>query len=68
MPDALKSSIPVGELAGIALLLFFGVKALRDGLKSEEGEGAADEEMADAEDAVKQVGVGLKSTNQLPHL
>lgn len=29
VPDALKSSIPVGELAGIALLVFFGVKTLR---------------------------------------
>lgn len=29
VPDALKSSIPVGELAGIALLVFFGIKALR---------------------------------------
>jgi len=54
VPDALKSSVPVGELAGIALLVFFGVRALRDGLKSEEGEDKADEEMADAEDAVKQ--------------
>lgn len=29
VPDALKSSIPVGELAGVALLVFFGIKALR---------------------------------------
>ena len=54
MPDALKSSVPVGELAGIALLLFFGIRTLRDGLKSEAG-GKADDEMADAEDAVNQV-------------
>lgn len=47
--------MPVGELAGIALLLFFGVRALKDGLTPEEGPAAAEEEMADAEDAVKQV-------------
>ncbi len=29
VPDALRSSIPIGELAGVALLVFFGVKALR---------------------------------------
>lgn len=29
VPDALKSSIPVGELAGVALLVFFGIKSLR---------------------------------------
>ena len=29
VPDALKSSIPLGELAGVALLVFFGVKTLR---------------------------------------
>ena len=55
VPDALKSSVPVGELAGIALLLFFGVRALREGLKSDEGGSGADEEMADAEDAVNKV-------------
>jgi threonine/homoserine/homoserine lactone efflux protein len=44
----------VGEIAGIALLLFFGVRTLRDGLRTEEA-GSADDEMADAEDAVKKV-------------
>lgn len=28
VPDALKSSLPVGEMAGVALLVFFGIKAL----------------------------------------
>jgi hypothetical protein len=28
VPDALKSSLPVGEIAGVALLVFFGIKAL----------------------------------------
>lgn len=56
VPDALKSSIPIGELAGIALLFFFGAKALKDSQKTDEknGTSAAEEEMADAEDAVKQ--------------
>jgi len=56
VPDALKSSVPVGELAGIALLIFFGIRALRDGLKADDGEagGGADEEMAEADEAVKE--------------
>ncbi len=29
VPDALRSSVPVGEIAGCALLIFFGVRALR---------------------------------------
>jgi hypothetical protein len=31
VPDALKSSLPVGEIAGVALLVFFGIKALKVG-------------------------------------
>ncbi|GLC45369.1 hypothetical protein PLESTB_000315100 [Pleodorina starrii] len=66
VPDALKSSIPVGELAGIALLVFFGIKTLRDGLsKPEEGPSTADEELADAESAVQQV-EGGKAKQQSP--
>lgn len=49
----MKSSAPVGELAGCALLVFFGIKALREGLKEDSGESGADEELADAETAVK---------------
>ncbi|GAX76488.1 hypothetical protein CEUSTIGMA_g3933.t1 [Chlamydomonas eustigma] len=65
VPDALKSSVPVGEIAGIALLLFFGVRTLRDGLRSEET-GSADEEMADAEDAVKKAeSSGLKRSSPI---
>lgn len=29
VPDALRSSVPVGEIAGVVLLVFFGLKALR---------------------------------------
>ena len=29
VPDALKSSLPIGEVAGIALLVYFGIKALK---------------------------------------
>jgi hypothetical protein len=28
LPESLQSSVPVGELAGVALLVFFGIKAL----------------------------------------
>ncbi|KAG1654351.1 hypothetical protein FOA52_011846 [Chlamydomonas sp. UWO 241] len=52
VPDALKSSIPVGELAGILLLLVFGIKAIGEGLKPEQG--VADEERQDAEESVKE--------------
>lgn len=31
VPDALKSSLPVGEILGVALLVFFGFKALKVG-------------------------------------
>ncbi|GIL90791.1 hypothetical protein Vretifemale_18523 [Volvox reticuliferus] len=66
VPDALKSSIPVGELAGIALLVFFGVKTLRDGLaQPTDGGSASDDELADAESAVQQV-EGGKTKRQSP--
>lgn len=61
VPDALRSSIPIGELAGVALLVFFGVKALRDGLaRSEDGASASDDELADAESAVQSVEGGAR--------
>eukprot|EP00882_Tetradesmus_deserticola_P008218 GHRQ01008663.1.p1 GENE.GHRQ01008663.1~~GHRQ01008663.1.p1 ORF type:complete len:309 (+),score=142.17 GHRQ01008663.1:187-1113(+) len=53
VPDALKSSLPVGEMAGVALLVFFGVKALlaaRDAQSS--GASTSEEELAGAEEAV----------------
>ncbi len=54
MPDALRSSIPIGEIAGVALLVFFGIKALRDATKAEApGEASgAEEELAGAQEAV----------------
>lgn len=53
VPDALKSSIPLGELAGVALLIFFGIKTLRDGLKAGEDGSVSEEELADAETVVQ---------------
>lgn len=29
VPESLQSSLPVGEIAGVALLVFFGIKALK---------------------------------------
>ncbi len=54
MPDALRSSIPIGEIAGVALLVFFGIKALREATKAEKAgeQGGAAEELADAESTV----------------
>jgi hypothetical protein len=31
LPESLQSSLPIGELAGVALLVFFGLKALMVG-------------------------------------
>lgn len=53
VPDALKSSVPVGELCGVALLVFFGYKSLRAAFKADDD--GSDDELADAEDAVKEV-------------
>mmetsp|Transcript_16613 Transcript_16613/g.28514 ORF Transcript_16613/g.28514 Transcript_16613/m.28514 type:complete len:343 (-) Transcript_16613:625-1653(-) len=54
VPDVLKSTLPVGELAGIAMLVFFGIKSLKEGLKANDGGPASmDEEQADADEAVK---------------
>ncbi len=55
VPDAMKSSIPLGELAGVGLLIFFGIRTLRDGMNASEGPSTAEEEMADAKDAVMKV-------------
>lgn len=32
VPESLQSSLPVGEIAGVALLVFFGIKALKVGM------------------------------------
>lgn len=54
VPDALKSSVPIGELAGVILLIVFGVRALREGLQADDpsASSTADEELADATEAV----------------
>lgn len=31
VPESLQSSLPVGEIAGVALLVFFGIKSLKVG-------------------------------------
>lgn len=58
VPDALKTSLPLGEVAGIALLVFFGFKTLREAYKAPRHEAEDDDEekggeFADAESAVK---------------
>ncbi|MEW5296816.1 MAG: hypothetical protein WDW38_003809 [Sanguina aurantia] len=63
VPEALHSSIPIGELAGVALLVVFGIRTLKDGLKPEEPQSKSDAELADAETAVSAVkSAGSKST------
>lgn len=62
VPPALHSSIPIGELAGVALLIVFGIRTLRDGLKPAEPESKSDAELADAQTAVSAAQIGTKST------
>ena len=54
VPDALMTSLPVGEVAGVALLVVFGVKALRAAYAAggDGGGGGAEEELQDAQSAV----------------
>uniref|UniRef100_A0A7S3QVE1 GDT1 family protein n=1 Tax=Dunaliella tertiolecta TaxID=3047 RepID=A0A7S3QVE1_DUNTE len=54
VPDALKSTLPIGELAGVVLLAFFGINSLKEGLQSDEGGGSsvAEEELQEANEAV----------------
>jgi putative Ca2+/H+ antiporter (TMEM165/GDT1 family) len=42
VPDALKSSVPVGELCGVALLVFFGYKSLQVRPTSADGTSSSD--------------------------
>lgn len=67
VPDALKSSVPVGEILGIVMLLFFGLRSLHEGLKAEPGAvSSADEEMAEADEAVKAAEQGGKVRRDSP--
>jgi putative Ca2+/H+ antiporter (TMEM165/GDT1 family) len=60
VPEALRSSLPVGEVAGTLLLVAFGVRALREALRAPEegGTSAAEEELADAREVVEGGGGG----------
>jgi putative Ca2+/H+ antiporter (TMEM165/GDT1 family) len=56
VPDAIKGSVPIGEYLGIALLVYFGLRTLKeawdsedDGKKGEEEYEAAGEELTAAE-------------------
>lgn len=49
LPSSLNSSIPFDDYAAVALLLWFGVQNIRDGLAMEADE---DEELQDAKDVV----------------
>jgi putative Ca2+/H+ antiporter (TMEM165/GDT1 family) len=54
VPEALTSSLPVGEVAGTVLLVVFGVRALREAMRApEDGASAVEEELADAREVVE---------------
>jgi putative Ca2+/H+ antiporter (TMEM165/GDT1 family) len=65
VPEALRSSLPVGEIAGTLLLVAFGVRALREALKAPEegGTSAVEEELADAREVVEGGGEGGASSS-----
>ena len=52
VPAVVRSSEVVGQWAGAALLVYFGVKTLKDAVMS--GAGAADEELEEAQESVKE--------------
>ncbi|KAK9865140.1 hypothetical protein WJX84_008219 [Apatococcus fuscideae] len=54
VPDAVKSSAPIGEYVGIALMLFFGARLLRDAWQMPaEEDGHGEGEMASAQSSLK---------------
>ncbi|KAK9844838.1 hypothetical protein WJX74_007461 [Apatococcus lobatus] len=56
VPDALKSSAPIGEYAGVALMIFFGARLLRDAwqMPNEEGDDGGNDEMESAQTSLKE--------------
>lgn len=50
VPDAMRTSIPVGKYLSVALLFFFGVRSLLNGMQASEEEGG---ELVDAEETVE---------------
>jgi len=63
VPDALKSSLPIGEIAGIALLVYFGIKALKAATEAEPT-GGSEDELADAQEAVQEAESSGKVSRQ----
>lgn len=54
VPPSLTQGLPIDDYLAVALLLFFGVKSIRDAAASNPEEG--DGELADAEEALKEAG------------
>eukprot|EP00891_Asterochloris_glomerata_P000685 jgi/Astpho2/685/e_gw1.00013.117.1_t len=51
VPDAIKGSVPIGEYLGIALLIYFGLRTLKDAYDSDDAGG--DDELSAADKDVK---------------
>ena len=63
IPAAMTTTLPVGEYLAVALLLFFGVRTLKEALDIDEDGDDEDGELADAQEAVsKSAGAGNKKT------
>ena len=55
IPATVTTSMPIGEYLAVALLMFFGVRTLKEAMETPEPEGDEESgEMADAEEAVSQ--------------
>ena len=68
VPEALRSSLPLGEVAGTVLLVAFGVRALREAAKEEPGDGeasAAEGELADAREVVEGAVAGAERAERV---
>ena len=63
IPAAMTTTLPVGEYLAVALLLFFGVRTLKEALDIDDDGDDEDGELADAQEAVsKSAGAGNKKT------
>ncbi|KAK9810370.1 hypothetical protein WJX72_009592 [[Myrmecia] bisecta] len=65
VPEALKSSVPVGEYLGVALMLYFGVRTLKDAWQMP-SEGADGGEMRSAQDSIDDYEKEGKMTSKTP--
>lgn len=62
VPSLVQTSAPIGEYLGIALLLYFGFKSLKEGLSADDAEEGSGSELSEAEEEVAEAEKGGKIT------